>query len=170
MDALCAFLRVHGDLGHKRVLALLATEHYDSESVRLDLEFDVGNIDSLRANIDGFLRDYLIDARAFSTGLAFQYHAWYERKQNADEFQDGQARNNKQDYGGHPLSALFVRARFESIKSEVLNSMFLGAAEFEEFAVGKAKRYFATAACKSIRCKEDRMDRLHFGFKGPTYD
>jgi len=54
-----------------------------------------------------------------------------------------------------------VRARFESIKSEILNSKFLSAAEFDEFVVEKAKKYFTTAECKAIRCKENE-DTLHF--------
>ena len=153
MDALCAFLRVHGDLGCERVLAFLDAEHFDSESVQIDITLDVGNIDTLRADICGFLRDYRIDGRSFSTGIAFQYHAWYESKRNADEFQEGQGMYNKNDYSGHPLSALFVHARFVSIKSEVLNSSFLGAAEFEEFVVGKTNRYFATATAKPLGTK-----------------
>ena len=44
MDALCAFLRIRGDQYSERMLTLLAAQHYDSESVQIDLEFGAGNL------------------------------------------------------------------------------------------------------------------------------
>merc|ERR1711997_1318245 len=79
----------------------------------------------------------------------------------------GNTKENTVDVEGFGVvaqSALFVRARFESIKSEILDSKFLSAAEFDEFVVEKAKKYFATAECKAIRCKK----RNDFGIKGPS--
>ena len=284
MDALCAFLRAHSDLGRERVLALLDAEHFDSESVQLDLALDAadllpggvasapasaplpdaapipahapppgggapvslpgapmaaplpgsapapaplpggaapapfpgspiavplpggmapapmpgrtapapmppgfsaapmppmpggtsmpgggvaapppiaapglgpaGNLASgaLRADIGCFIRDYRIDGRSLSTGLNFQYHAWYATAKGIVD-QEG--------FGAVQRSALFVRARFNCIKSEVLNSAWLSSMEFDEFIVDKTKRYFATTDCKAIQCKAGG-DPLHF--------
>merc|ERR1712129_103281 len=64
MDALCAFVCAHGDVGRERVLAVFDAEHFDSVSVETDIAFDAGNIASdngvLRADIQRFLRDYSI--------------------------------------------------------------------------------------------------------------
>ena len=155
MDNLCAFLRTHGDPSRDRVLVMLITEDYDSESVEIDLKLKIGNLQVLRADLRCFLRDYQIDTRAFSTGVAFQYHKWYASKENADAFQNRQRRDNKHDFGGHALSALFVPARFESIKSEIRNS------KFDEFVIDKAKKYIDTSDCKAMQCRE-YSDPLHF--------
>ena len=168
MDAFRAFLGAHSDPRSERVLALLSAEHFDSDSVHSDLALDAGNlasdIEALRTDLRGFLRDFGIDARSFSTGFAFQYHAYYSKEENADDFEKEQYINNKHDFGGHSLSALFVRAHFESIKAEVLSSGFVSAAEFGESVVAKAKRYFESADCKAIKCKEGKYrDSLHFG-------
>ena len=123
----------------------------------------------MRADLRAFRRNFGIDARSFSTGFAFQYHEWYADKENADEFEKGQESYNKHDFGGHSLSALFVRAHFESLKAETLSSGFVSAAVFEESVVEKAKRYIASADGKAMKCKEDR-DPLHFGINGRTWN
>jgi len=167
MDELFKHLRAHDDPHSGKVQALLVGEHFDSVSVQIDLDFETGNVasDALRANIGRFVHDFNIGGRSFSTGLAFQYHAFFADEQKANWFQEKQRTDNTHDYGGHTLSSLFVPARFESIKEEVLNSKFLSAAEFEEFIVGKAQRYFESAECKAMKCKERMIDDLHFGIE-----
>merc|ERR1712129_85776 len=96
LDALCVFLRALGDAHSERVLAFLTAEHFDSDSVHAELGFDAGNlasdIEAVRAELCAFRRDFGIDARSFSTGLAFQYHEWYAKEENADKFENKQNR------------------------------------------------------------------------------
>merc|ERR1719334_2806135 len=158
-------VRAHGDEQRDRVLALLVAQHYDSESVKTDLALDTGNLNILRKDMRHFIRDFDIDARAFSTGLDFQYHAFYAEYEEKG-FQIPPV--HQEGFGLLKQSALFVPARFESIKSEVLNSGLVTAADFEEM-VAKAERYFETADCKAMYSKEtydrDRgPDPLHFGY------
>merc|ERR1712013_707080 len=122
MDALFAFLRAHGDPQSEKVRAQLESEEFDSQSVESDLSLETGNICDLRADIRRFLRDFEIGARSFATGINFQYHEWYENVKGTED-QEG--------FGVIPRSDLFVRARFDSLKNEILSAKFLSVSDFE---------------------------------------
>merc|ERR1712013_893755 len=121
MDALFAFLRAHGDPQSEKVLAQLQSDDFDSVSVQIDLSLETGNICELRADIRRFLRDFEIGGRSFATGINFEYHHHWKGTVDVDGF------------GVHSRSDLFVRARFDSLKSEILSSKFLSVSDFEEF-------------------------------------
>merc|ERR1712013_884433 len=162
MDALSAFLRAHGDPQSEKVLAQLQSEEYDSQSVEIDLSLETGNICDLRADIRRFLRDFNIGGRSFATGINFEYHHYVIRpSEEQTEDQEG--------FGVIPRSDLFVRARFDSLKNEILSSQFLSVSDFEEFVTEKTNKYLVTDDCKAIKCKE-MEDNLHFGIKGPTWN
>merc|ERR1712013_541261 len=139
MDALFAFLRAH----------------VDPQSVESDLSLETGNICDLRADIRRFLRDFNIGGRSFATGINFYYHKHFETAKGTVDV-DG--------FGGHPQSDLFVRARFDSLKNEILSSKFLSVSDFEEFVTAKTNKYLVTDDCKAIECKE-YSDLLHFDIK-----
>merc|ERR1712013_930497 len=139
MDALFAFLRAHGDPQSEKVRAQLESEEFDSQSVESDLSLETGNICDLRADIRRFLRDFEIGARSFATGINFQYHEWYENVKGTED-QEG--------FGVIPRSDLFVRARFDSLKNEILSAKFLSVSDFEEFVTEKTNKYFETSDCK----------------------
>merc|ERR1712013_162382 len=160
MDALFAFLRAHGDPQSEKVLAQLQSDDFDSGSVQIDLSLETGNICELRADIRRFLRDFEIGARSFATGINFYYHKHFETAKGTED-QEG--------FGVIPRSDLFVRARFDSLKNEILSSQFLSVSDFEEFVTAKTNKYLQTDDCKAIKCKELR-DPLHFGIKGPTWN
>merc|ERR1712013_138022 len=160
MDALFAFLRAHGDPQSEKVRAQLESEEFDSQSVESDMGLETGNICDLRADIRRFLRDFNIGGRSFATGINFYYHKHFETAKGTVDV-DG--------FGGHPQSDLFVRARFDSLKNEILSSKFLSVSDFEEFVTAKTNKYLVTDDCKAIQCKELR-DPLHFGIKGPTWN
>merc|ERR1712129_413326 len=155
MDALFAFLRAHGDPQSEKVRAQLESEEFDSQSVESDLSLETGNICDLRADIRRFLRDFEIGARSFATGINFYYHKHFETAEGTED-QEG--------FGVIPRSDLFVRARFDSLKNEILSSKFLSVSEFEEFVTEKTNKYLQTKDCKGIQCKE-KYDSLHFDIK-----
>merc|ERR1712013_47957 len=155
MDALYDFLRALGDPQSEKVRAQLQSDDYDSVSVEIDIGLNAGNICDLREDI----RRFLIGGRSFATGINFEYHDYEEDDETEDQ----------EGFGVIPRSDLFVCARFDSLKNEILSSQFLSVSDFEEFVTEKTNKYLVTDDCKAIKCKE-MEDNLHFGIKGPTWN
>ena len=161
MDAVNEFVNDH-------LLRFLVEQQYDTETVEMDIALFTENEDK-KCNVLGaaqgdiqavealtvFIKKYKIYKYSFSTGIPWKYHKKYKYKPS---------RYNQNDFGGISVSDLFVEPRHDSIKSEVLNSGFLGSAEFEELVVEKAKNYLKTKRCRNIKCIEE-WDELHFDIK-----
>jgi len=148
----------------------IAEEEFDSDAVVLDAAHTAnsnlqsfGNV--LSNALTEFLRIQRVNNASFDTGYLFFYWPWY-KDQSDDIKQDRE--QGQSDYRGHTIAELFVSARFDSFKSEVLSSGLVSVNCFTEHIVSKVSAYKETAYAKTLRAasaftRQMNLDPLHLG-------
>merc|ERR1719491_1454831 len=156
--------RVDSETAKRDFYEFIAAEEFESDAIQFDVADAAHSNLRRRANKEigdalcEFVRMHRVGAASLSTGFLFWYWPWYQKQSDADVKQNSYYA--KMDFGGYTVAELCVSAHFDSLKSEVLGSGFVGAKEFEEKVVGKGDAYLKTKICREM--KSSNYDWLHY--------
>ena len=142
----------------------IAAEEFESDAVLFDVaDAAQSNLrrfgSKLGHALNDFLRTHRVDAAQLSTGFLFWYWPWYAKQSDAEVKQ--QWKYQRMDFGGYTVAELCVSPRFDSLKSEILSSGFVGAKEFQEQVIDKGNAYLRTAICRKMKTYRG-FDDLHY--------
>eukprot|EP01084_Bolivina_argentea_P251843 422545_1 len=140
------------------IIRALTLEDYDSDVLIEDIEerCNVLQIESDCYNqIAKFLESIKEDIDSFSIGYRFYYWAYYKKK-SLDENEYFQ---NKNDHSGYQPHELYIQAKYNSIKEEILHNEIYSLSLYEyNHSQNKANQFFINATCvKSIFAEENRF-------------
>ncbi len=96
----------------------------------------------------------------FSIGMIFYYWNYYNNKNK--QFEKEQHSQNINDHNGYKIKDLFIKQKYETFKSEILNYGFITIDEYYELVILKANQYLATNRVKKLRAKKVWWSPLHY--------
>eukprot|EP01084_Bolivina_argentea_P043419 80010_1 len=101
-----------------------------------------------------YIRNLNLSATSFSTGYIFYY--WTHCKQQTNKSLGDRL-------NGYSVAELYVPQHYSSLKIEILQSSFLGAAQWQENIVLKADKYNDTEEVKQMTCNGEQKHDISAG-------
>eukprot|EP01084_Bolivina_argentea_P054606 100136_1 len=156
----------------------LQSEEYDTDSITDDIK-DVpqdyyndktSNIamliddEPILLSMQNFVANNNLSSSSFSIGLIFYYWPYYKKKsENKNSTAERSDFTNINDHSGYDIKDLYVERKYESFKSEILESKYIKTSDYNELVMGKAKQYLVTDHVKRTTAADgDWMRFLHY--------
>eukprot|EP01084_Bolivina_argentea_P012780 23922_1 len=151
--------------------SIINEDEHDSDSLKnvFEQEYEI-IVDFIPCEyyqpIKQYLRSCKISASSFSIGYIFYYWDIYQSKNISNE---KQRVGNKNDHSGYQPYELFIKAKYESIKDEMLHNEILPLEIVElQKSTYKALEYEHADVVRQIKSDEKTEMTHHYGIKANT--